>query len=565
MAEQTLRKTPRDILRLVFRCKWLFLLGASVFAIVAMLVAQHVMPVSYSAETKFQRRSDLASTGSKSGPAFEEDKLTLTYDLKGRHAIALVAEELKLLQGLSHDADGKLTREGQMARNAIISKLAAGVSITWNVRSTTLDLVTVKVTNPDAKLAQRLPDAIVRNYINRISERIIARLAYSQTFLGNQVRECGVRLRELEAAQLKFEVKHARMMPNNPGALDRQIQLAQANMRRLKTRRETVELTLSRLKAIRPTTRPTSRPATQPATEKVNIPNPEMARLQGEFRNLEEVLRAELFQKTEKHPTIITLRDKMRLLAHRISQTPPEVTVDKNTVINAPEVDEPKDDIALAAHIATANSELETVTREIEEQEQSLIPLLDLMKNFAVVRQGYQDLCGKVSAESKELNTWQKRYNTLQMDLEAEVAKRRTHLSAVQAAEEQERPSSPSLMMLLALPILGGLGFGGALVFLANLLDRSVTTVEHATQRFHVPVHGIISEIVSGPRRFSRALKNWVLLPSVMFVLLVALALSSMSAVLWLRYPQQHKRWKNTPVEFVLDSASDLLNGLGLD
>lgn len=42
----------------------------------------------------------------------------------------------------------------------------------------------------------------------------------------------------------------------------------------------------------------------------------------------------------------------------------------------------------------------------------------------------------KIAKEEDELNTWKRRYTAVQMDLAAEVAKRRTHLSTVQVAEE---------------------------------------------------------------------------------------------------------------------------------
>ena len=558
MAEATTKKTPRDLLRLVFRCKWLFLLGASTFAIVAMLVAQKVLPEEYTGESKFQRRSDVASSGSKGAGSFQEDKLTLMYDLKGRQAVALVAEELDLLKGLPNDADG-LTNEGQMAKNAIINELVKNITIKWDVRTKTLDLVTVSVTNRDRHLAQRLPDALVRNYINRISERIVARLTYSKDFLQKQVAKSAARLKELQANKLKFEVEHASMMPSDPGALNQSIGTLKASIELLNTRKDAANLTLSRLRTIKPTTQPT----TQPTTKTVKVPNPERARLLGQFSNLEEALRAELLNKTEKHPTIITLRDRLMQLAIRIKGTPEEITVEQQ---QDPAKPLEETDPALAGQIAAAESELETVNRDIQRQKKRLTRLEDLMNNFAITSQSYTGLVEKVKKEESELNTWRTRHTAIQMDLEAEVAKRRTHLNAVQAAQKQERPSSPSLMKVLALPIVGGLVFGAALVFLANLLDRSVTTVEYATQRFHVPIHGIISEIVSGPRRFSRALKNWVLLPSVMLILLIALGLSSLSAVLWLQNPKEHQKLKDAPVEFVLDAASDLVNKLpGLD
>jgi len=567
MSESSRKKTTRDFLRTVFRYKWLFVFGTVTFVIVAMFTVQEVMPVKYMASTKFQRRSDIAAAGRSSNAPFEEDKLTLRHDLAGRHAVAQVAEELGLLKGLPHDADGQLTRVGQMSKARIVNELMASISIGWDVRTKKIDLVTVSFVHEEPKLAQRVPDALVSRYINRISERIVERLTYSRKFLDEQVKAANIRLKELRDRKLEFETEHANAMPENASALAQRIQDISSDIDTLRTRQEVAKMTLVRLEKLRSAPKPTSRPATQPAMEMVNVPNPELLRLQEQFRGLEEALRTELIQKTEKHPTIVSLRERMAVLAGRIANTPPEVAVERE---KAPDPDaeneKPLDEKALEAHMAAASSELDTTAREIQRQQKRLEPLLTLMKNFAPIRQEYLAMMENVKREEGELNTWRRRHAEVQMDLAAEVAKRRTHLNAVQAAQEPQTPSSPSLRMVLAGPIVGGFVFGAALVFLATMVDRSVATVEDANHRFHLPIHGIISQIVSTRGRLAKALKNWVLLPGATGILVFLLGLSSMSVVLWLRYPEKYVAWQEDPPAFIVDTASKLVNQFpGLD
>ena len=63
--------------------------------------------------------------------------------------------------------------------------------------------------------------------------------------------------------------------------------------------------------------------------------------------------------------------------------------------------------------------------------------------------------------------------------------------------------------------IVGGLAFGAGLVFLANLLDRSVSTTEEAVHHFDLPVHGVIAEIVTARQQWVRRTKVWTIGPAV--------------------------------------------------
>ena len=139
------------------------------------------------------------------------------------------------------------------------------------------------------------------------------------------------------------------------------------------------------------------------------------------------------------------------------------------------------------------------------------------------------------------------------MELAAEAAERRTLLRAVQLAEKQLRPSSPKLEMVLGFAIFGGLAFGGGLVFLMHLLDRTIGTTEEAAARFDLPVHGAVEEIVTGRQRQLGRLKRWVVTPVVGVVLLAAISLSGLGVVLWLQHPDQYKTWKTDPVRYVRD------------
>lgn len=558
MAESTDNKGPAELLRKVGRYWFRFLLGTVLAAVGVLQLAHHWWPVKYTGVAKFQRGTDEASQRS-GAESFENIKKTLEHDLAGLKAVEVVAEDLKLFEGLPRDTEGELTHAGQMAKQEIVRGLRQSISISWDVKSDNVDLVTVKVTNSDAKLAQKIPNLLVNKYVDRTGEIIVSRLQTSRDFLAKRVDECNVRLAALRNKKIDFEKAHADAMPDSPGAIQSRIQAISDDIEALRIRRDTAKGTLDRLKNLR---QPTSRPSTRPAaTQEITQPNPEWTRLDEQLKALEDALEAHLIHRTEKHPTIVALKTQIDLLKKRISETPKEL---KLTVPRLPDrPDKPQmTDAAWEVQMASAESELEIADMEKGRLERRLEPLLTLMKNFARTRADYTKILEDIEKEEHELTSWRSRYTTVQMDLEAEVAKRGTQLYPAQAAQEQDRPSSPSLTIVLGLALVAALGVGVGLVLLSSMLDQSVRSTEDAARRFDLPVHGIISEIISRPTRAWRFIKQWVLVPTTGSALLLVLAASFLSVYLWLKEPQKYRKWQEDYVAFVWDKASDLKSSL---
>ena len=152
--------------------------------------------------------------------------------------------------------------------------------------------------------------------------------------------------------------------------------------------------------------------------------------------------------------------------------------------------------------------------------------------------------------------SWQNRLTGVQMALEAEVAKRRTHLEAVQLAEKQFRPSSPKLLYVLGLALAGGLAFGGAVVFLSNTLDRSISATQDAAKHFNLPVCGVIDEIVTPGERLWGNVRRFIAEPAIALILVGVIGVAGLNIALWLHYPEEHKQWQEDPTAFVGSRAT---------
>jgi len=554
VAEKNDRKSPHDVLRLVFRRRWLFVIGASAFAAGTML-GSHYLPLRYTATAIFERRSDMTEAELSRGrtESFESLKLTLNHELVGYNAIERMVEDLGLTGGMAHGPDGQLTLTGQTGKQQLIAGLQEAVDVTWDVRSDQVDLVRVSVTHSDPLLAQRIPNTLVRNYINHICEEIVRRLSHSRDFFRKQAANLDARVLELTKDKVDFEQKHIGMLPDNPGVLFEQIQRASADIDTVRRQNTLAKKKLARLRTL---TQLASQPSAQPAAA-VTVPNPELMVLRGLRRRAKEDLyRLQAINlMTDKHPRVVALKRMIADYEKQIEETPAEMALDGEDLVSP-------GDRGAAIRMADLEAEVEMTDSELERLDARLAGYHALIREFGPIHQQYMQLVKKLTDAQDELKTWQQGLRKVDMQLAAEVAKRRTHLNAVQTARQPLRPSFPSLLLVMGLAGGGGIAFGCGLIFLANSLDRTIATTEEAARHFGVPIHGVIGEILTPYQKLARRWKRRILGPATALALAAALGLSTLSIVLFLQSPETYKHWRASPPRFVHQKITEITKGL---
>lgn len=554
MAGKSEKHTPQDLVRLIFRRWRLFLLAASLFAIVA-LIGLTFMPVKYTGLAVFERRSDPGaeqlSAGMGESAGFEPYKLTLRHELSGYHAVERAVEELGMTKGMPRGPDGQLSQQGLMAKQQLILALMKQIEVTWEVRADRVDLISVSFTSSDPQLAEDMPNTLVREYIEWVSKTIVETLDASRKFKEKQLENCRSQLEELTAKRLAFEAEHRGMLPEDPGSLQEHIQRITADIDTLRRQHSLAELKLARLEAL---VKPPDESTDQP-TQIVKGPNPELKRLQDQLQNYNDALNDALTlnHMTENHPTVQAIRAKIAQLEETIKNTPPEAVLQTiyGTETNSRQLD---------AQLAAAQSELDMSTAELERLQSRLAIYQELMDNFGPVRQEYLQMVQRQETLQAETDRWQRGLTDVAMALAAETAMRGTHLNALQLAQQQFVPSFPTLKIVLALAIGGGLAFGAGSVFLANFFDSSVGTTDDA-DHFDLPILGVIGEIVTPSQNTIRRLKRWILTPAVSLVVLALLGFCALNVVLWLHYPEQYKEWKKSRPAFIMSRISQRSQG----
>ena len=251
---------------------------------------------------------------------------------------------------------------------------------------------------------------------------------------------------------------------------------------------------------------------------------------------------------TEQHPTVQTLRIKIAQLEEQIEKTPKEAVI--QTIYGT--TDSGSLDLEFQrTQRVVAESTLKVATMGLTRLQGLLTKDQKMMGNYGPVRQQFLDLVDRQKKLEDDAGVWQKRLREVDMALAAEVAKKRTHLIIKQMAQKQFTPSSPDLRLVLGVALLGGLAFGAGLVFLAKVLDRSFTTTDDAVEHFNVPILGVVGEIVTPGQKTWRRFRRWIVAPVVSLIILGILGLSTFNTVLWLNYPEQHKKWRTSRVGFL--------------
>lgn len=550
MTELKKKKTPRDLLRIVFRRRYVFFLGAALFMVGA-LIWGHYMPLKYRGETIFERRNDEAApAGTSDVASFEDQKRTLYFELAGYRAVEQAAEELKLVKAPRTEDDLKLTPQGELIKQQLVNELRKTVQVQFRVRSEAVDLITVSFIHEDPKLAEQMPNQLVKNYINAVTQLIINRLIQSKSFLEKQVAAGRDELAQLRDLKAKFELEHANMMFDTPSAIQEQSLITSTRIEVLRGQQRMIENRLPELEQAVADYEASLTAETQPFRQ-VLVLNEEREQSIKQLEDMKERLLIALESMKEAHPTIIAFRKQIQRLEEKIAKMPEKKVVEEE--IRIEELPDRRDEYEKAKY------DLSVVVRTIKGLEDRLKALDQALANFGPARREYELMLERIQEKENAVSEWNDRLRSVGAALAAELADKRTHLTTWQAAQRQIRPYSPSLTKVLLVAVFGGLAFGAALVFLANLLDRSISTTEDASRTFPIPIHGVIGEILSSSRKAGRTMRRWLVTPLISLLVIATVATCILSIVLYLDEPAKHKEWKAAPVEYVVDSVKEMI------
>lgn len=557
MAEDSVHNEKTSTRHLIkqYVAHWKLLLLSTALSIVLILLWYHRVELEYTGTAIFERRMDpvSAETSLQGSESFSSRKKTLPHDLASWNAVAEAVEQLGLTKKMERNPiDGSYTARGDKAKQQLVRELSRKIAIKWEVSSERIDLVSVSFTHSDPTLAEQMPNVLVANYINRVSMQAEENWTKSKEFYEQRADACHNKLAGLIKQRIDFEEEHKGAIPENSGMLYDQIFQITSDLDAYRLQHDIAKQALVGQQGF---DNGSEQDPNEPR-EVLMIPNPLLEQRKNQLQQAEDELRnlTVITGAKETYWKVKALKRHIESLKQQIEETEP--LIESEYVFGKPE------NSNLAFELFKTKATMDGTKAHIDRLQSKKEKYEEILINFGTIQQNYQELNRNIEATQNELSRWKNSLQSAEMALVAEVAKRSTHLNAVQAAMKQYRPSDPNLLYTLAIALIGGLAVGGLLVFLAIRIDQTVITPEQAAKGFGIPVFGFVGFIRTPRTAFIQNLKRWVLIPVVSIVIVAVLGIFTFSLTLRLQHPDEYKSWRKNEIKYLTTQAGLLWNNM---
>src|SRR6266404_9687936 len=342
-------------------------------------------------------------------------------------------------------------------------------------------LIDLYVTNYDPVIAQRLAEAVAREYIRSAIERRMGFSQQSLRYLLEEEERLKNNLRKSEHAVAEYIEKTPDALQLGGGAASTGAQPG-AGSGAGTTRGGLVEDKLQEL------------------TSKLTAAKADRMRLEGELRQVEQtgenvdgllaipsigsatLVADRRNNVVQLEATVATLSQRYKekhpkMLAARAALTEARAAL-KRAVLAQPAV--------LKSTIEQAHTTEANMTVAVREQEKAALAL-----NKAAI--GYQELARQAETDRALYES------VLRQIKETDVSKdvKTTPISIVEHSPVARFPVSPSIPKSIILGLLGGLALGLGFVYVVDIMDRSIKTVDQAETTLALPVLSAVPEIRS--------------------------------------------------------------------
>lgn len=505
----------------------------AVTVMIVVFLASHRMPRVYTAEARFQRVNDAALQQMDDRAihrTLNPIRRALNEDLTGQQAIEQVIEDLGLTRSLPHTPDGRLTREGQLQKMDIVRRMQGRIRVWFAIQSDQVDQVVVSYTDSDRTLAPKVVNQLVENYIRDTRRQLDEMLLNAKSFFDNEVTRYRQHVTELEARKLRFEMDHPGLLPEDPASVQAKLvelrgqhRQTQQELRVTQEKHQSLKVWLERQPVM--------------VSQQRRGQNPMLTDLIARRHDAEKELDTHLnqFGRTEDHPLVVKTRRRIADLEMKMSQTEAEVVVTTEVLPNQARL-AAEQQIELLAGATVA------LTRQLQEQAAQIEQYEAMNRNFFTVRSDYVKIQREFEEAVRQLQFWEENLRQTTIALRAEIGQRGVRLSVLQRAPDVARPSKPTLEGIFMVALCLGLGTAAAIIFLAELIDRSFRSAEHALDELKLPVLGAVNEILSERQTMQRRVWNLGIYPAMAgamaLVLLGAMGLAYLSLAEPLRFDQ---------------------------
>ena len=333
-------------------------------------------------------------------------------------------------------------------------------------------LIDLYVVNQDPSLAQRLAEAVGREYIRNSIERRANFAQDSLRYLLEEEERLKANLQKSEAAVAEYKAKTPDALQLGGGANSNTSQVGggsrvvEDKLQELNTKTTTARTERMRLEGELAQIEQTGDNLDKLLAVPSIASAPAVVERRRDVAQVEAALAALSQRYKEKHPRMIAAKAALAEVRNALRQT----------VLQQPAV--------LRNAIEQARATENALGAAAGEQEKAALAL-----NKASI--GFQEL-------ARQADTDRALYESVIRQIKETDLTKGTKANAVSVIEHSPlpySPVSPNPMKAIALGLLGGIAAGLGIIFGANALDRSVKTVDQAESTFGLPVLAAIPEI----------------------------------------------------------------------
>jgi len=506
-ATSDLQRMLGRVITILSRRRWLFVIPL-LTGMLATLVVGLLLPRKYALNTIFERRDDVAISNlvdSNSPYSFETLRRSLVIDVMGYHALGEAADQLGLTDDLPRDEEDALTPAGRAKRLRLLNELADCLRVGVIEKSEHLDLIQINYRGREPEVGLRLVAQLTENYIARMDARLSEILTKSHRFFAAEAEQAKEQAAALEAELLKMSADHPGIDPSDPDLLGQRIiaqQLAIEKLtldraeteRQLRSKRDYLDALENGLAV------GTSEPQAMSAVRQV--PNVRYRRIKEQIERVEtEIADAQALRRmTDQHPYVVSLRGKLEGLEEELAREP--ATVPETFAPGGDRTDEPGETHReverqrVANEIATLQERLDLFDEDLDRQQARLAQLETSKAAMFDRRQQYLVLQQDLDTAKTEHRSWKKHMDEVARVLAAEKRNHGISFAVVEPPRKPRKPIAPTAAGIFLLAGGLGLALAVALVFLAEVFDRSVRDPGQAQRAFGLPVLEVIGEIV---------------------------------------------------------------------
>ena len=323
---------------------------------------------------------------------------------------------------------------------------------------------TIDYQGKNPELTQKVASVLTSLFLEENLKERAKKATSASSFLQDEANRVKGALTEVDANIADFKEKHPNELP----------ELLQVNMQSL----QSIEINSVRYSEQLKTLRERE---SYLQSQLASIPR------QGMQKNRLEELRVQLAnlksRYSDKYPDVIAVKAE----------------IEKNTAEKGSANQESSDNpayAALAAQLASTKSEITSVGRQIETNDQQVLKYRKLIEATPRVEESYKAMLNERDNQLHKYNELMQKHMEAQVSQGLEKGQQGERFTVVEPALLPEKPIKPKRLAIIFIGIVLGIGAGVGSVALLEFNDQSIRSAEGLAHATSFPVLGVIPEIL---------------------------------------------------------------------